>query len=380
MYTITKLLEKVLLGRAGFDENQIEDISHARALPEWAVVGLSESQQRSLYAMRDLANPRAFPDGASFVEAMTTAHFSDLFTDALSRMFYKDYSYQGSQWADYVFKDTAPDFRSVKRFRMTEPEGLELRREKSSHRDTYVQPSLKSYAVEEYSRTFDVSWRVILNDDLGKIRETPQRMANAASRSVNSFVSNLYDNATSQAGLVALGAAYAGTGRLTLANLAIGVNAMMSRVDAAGHPIDTGPIWLVIPPVLVVTAAQLLRDVIGFGGPNSNVIGSFVAGYKVDPYISYTSPNIPWYLIASPALIPAITLVRLQGQNGPVVAMRRSDIDVIQGSAPAAFLMGDLNTGNIVYLVWDAYGGDSDETYGGLTDPNGIYYSAGTTA
>lgn len=380
MYAITKLLEKVLLGRAGFDENQIEDIAHARALPEWAVVGLSESQQHSLYAMRDLANPRAFADGASFVETMTTAHFSDLFTDALSRMFYKDYTYQGSQWADYVFKDTAPDFRSVKRFRMTEPEGLELRREKSSHRDTYIQPSLKSYAVEEYSRTFDISWRVIINDDLGKIRETPQRMANAARRSVDTFVSNLYDNATSQAALVALGATYAGTGRLTLANLAIGVNAMKTRLDGAGHPIDTGAIWLVIPPVLEVAAAQVLRDVIGFGGPNSNVIGSFIAGYKVDPYISYTSPNIPWYLIASPSLIPAITLVRLQGQNGPVVAMRRSDIDVIQGSAPAAFLMGDLNTGNIVYLVWDAYGGDADETYGGVTDAVGIYYSSGTTA
>lgn len=380
MYAITKLLCEVLLGRAGFDENQIHDVGRARAIPDWAVTSLSEAQLGQLYAMRDLANWRSFPDAASLVETMTTAHFSDLFTDALSRMFYKDYSYLGSQWKDFVFQDTAPDFRAVKRFRMTEPEGLELRREKSSHRDTYVQPSLKSYAVEEYSRTFDVSWRVIFNDDLGKIRETPQRMANAARRSVDSFVSNLYDNATSQAGLIALGAVYAGTGRLTLANLAIGVNAMKTRVDVNGTQIDTGPIWLIIPPVLEVTAAQILRDVIGFGGPNSNVIGSFIAGYKVDPYISYTSPNIPWYLIAAPALIPAITLVRLQGQTEPVVAMRESDIKVIQGSAPAAFLMGDLNTGNIVYLVWDAYGGDSDESYGGITDVNGIYYSSGTTA
>lgn len=380
MYAITRLLSEVLLARAGFDENQIADVQRARTLPDWAAVSLSEARQHSLYALRDLANWRAFPDAASLIEAMTTAHFSDLFTDALSRMFYKDYSYQGSQWKDYVFNDTAPDFRAVKRFRMSEPEGLELRREKSSHRDTFVQPTLKDYAVEEYSRTFDVSWRAVFNDDLGKIRETPQRMANAAARSVNSFVSNLYDSTTAQAGLVALGAVYAGTGRLTVANLAIGVNAMKTRVDASGTPIDTGAIWMVIPPVLEVTAAQVLKDVIGFGGPNSNVLGSFIAGYRVDPFITYTSPNVPWYLIASPALIPAITLVRLQGQTEPVVAMRQSDIKVIQGSAPAAFLMGDLETGNIVYLVWDAYGGDADATYGGITDQNGIYYSSGTTA
>lgn len=380
MYQISRLLAEVLLARAGLDANQIEDVNRSRTIPDWAVVGLSESQQRQLYALRDLANPRAFADTASLVETMTTAHFSDLFTDALSRMFYKDYQYQSSGWRDYVFKDTAPDFRAVKRFRMTQPGRLELRREKSSHRDTHIQPSLKDYAVEEYTLEFDVSWRVIFNDDLGKIRETPQAMANSASLSIDSFVSNLYDNATAQAGLVALGAVYAGTGRLTVANLAIGVNAMRSRTDAAGNPINTGRIWLVIPPILEVQAATVLRDVIGFGGPNSNILGSFIAGYRIDPYIAATEPNVPWYLFAEPSLIPAVTQVSLQGFPEPAVFMRQSDIKVIQGSAPAALLMGDLNTGNVVYVVWHAYGGDADATYSGITDPTGVYYSSGTTA
>lgn len=380
MYDITKLLEKVLLGRAGFSESQIEDVVRARVIPDWAVVGLSESQQRSLYAMRELANPRAFSDTASLMETMTTAHFATMFTDALSRMFYKDYQFQSSQWRDYVFQDTAPDFRSVKRFRMTMPGRLELRREKSSHRNTEIQPSLKDYAVEEYSLAFDVSWRAVFNDDMGKIRETPQRMAISASMSIDSFVSNLYDNATSQAALIALGAVYAGTGRLTVPNLAIGVNAMRARVDASGNPINTGRIWLVIPTALEVTAVTVLKDIIGYGGPNSNVLGSFIAGYRIDPYIAATAPNLPWYLFAEPALIPGVTQVGLQGFPDPAVFQHESDIKVIQGSAPAALLMGDLNTGNIVYVVWHAYGGDSDEVYGGVTDPNGIYFSSGTTA
>lgn len=379
MYQISRLLTEILLARAGFDDNQMAELGRARALPDWGAARLSEARQAELYALRELGYRGRSMDSAELMETMTTAHFANYFTDALSRMFYRDYGYQGGGWQAYVFQDTAPDFRAVKRFRMTEPENLVLRGEKESHKDTYIEPSLKDYAVDEYSRKFSVSWRAILNDDLGKIRETPQRMANAARRSLDSFVSNLYDNATTQAALVALGAVYAGTGRLTLANLAIGVNAMRQRVDALGNPIDTGRIHLVIPPVLEVQASNVLKDVIAYGGPNSSTIGTFIAGVHTDPYIAYTSPDVPWYLFAEPANIPTVTLLRLNGWPGPVVAMKESDIRVIQGSAPAAFTMGDLDTGNIHYLVEDVYGGDSDATYAGVTDQQGLYYSSGTT-
>jgi len=52
----------------------------------------------------------------------------------------------------------------------------------------------------------------------------------------------------------------------------------------------------------------------------------------------------------------------------------------VSGAAPAAFLMGDHGTGNIVHGVHDVYGGWDDATYAGVTDYRGIYYSSGTTA
>lgn len=380
MYQISQLLVEVMLARAGLDETQIAEVNRsAMGLPDWATARLSEGQMTELHALRELGYRGRSMDAATLMETMTAAHFSVYFTDTLSRLFYRDYQYQGGGWREYIFADTAPDFRAVKRFRMTEPENLVLRGEKETHKDTFIQPTQTTYGVQEYSRKFSVSWRSILNDDLGKIRETPQRMANAARRTLDSFVSNLYDNVTSQAALVALGAVYAGTGRLTLPNLAIGVNAMRKRVDSLGNPIDTGRIRLVIPQVLEVPAAQTLKDVIAYGGPNSNVLGTFIAGVTVDPYIAFIEPNVPWYLFAEPQNIPAVTLLRLQGWAAPVVAMKQSDIQVIQGNAPAAFTMGDLDTGNIHYLVEDVFGGNADATNSGITDVQGIYYSAGTT-
>lgn len=379
MYNIVKFIEKYALADAGMNEDLRESFASARTIPDWSNAFLDEQQLTRIHALRELVHWRSM-DGATLAETMTTAHFTALFSDALDRKFWKDYQYQGGEWPAYIFPDTVPDFRDVKRFRMTETENLVLREEKQNHRDTFIQPSVKDYGVEEYSRDFDVSWRVIMNDDMGKIIETPLRMANAARRTVDAFVSNLYDNATSQSGLIALGATYAGTGRLTTANLAIGVNAMMSRVDNLGNPIDPGPIHLVIPQVLSIQAATVLKDIISYGGPNSNVMQGFIAGVHIDPYIASAPPNVPWYLFAEPTRIPAVTLARLQGWARPAVMMKSSDIQMINGSVPAPFMMGDFDTGNIYYAVVDVFGGDDDSTYGGITDYQGIYYSSGTTA
>jgi hypothetical protein len=318
---------------------------------------------------------------AQLKEVMTTAHFSTYFADALSRQFYADYAMKVGAWRNYTYADTAPDFRSVKRFRMSEPGTLYKRYEKGEAKATYITPTKVEYGVEEFARQFDVSWQSILNDDLGKIRETPMRMARAATRFEDSFVSNLYDNATTQATLVGLGAPWSGTGRLTAANLAIGINAMMQRTDVGGNQMNITRIHLVIPPILQQQALTILESTLmaGVATNDKNVLPRFIAGVHVDPYIATAAPNIPWYLFADPNEIPTVPVVRLQGIPGPWVYKKASDIEMVMGTAPAAFGMGSFATGDIEYTVEDVIGGGDDASYGGVLDFRGLYYSSGTT-
>lgn len=318
-------------------------------------------------------------DNELFRETMTTSMFAVYFADALSRQFYADYQYDVGSWRDYTYSDTVPDGRDVSRMRMTEPGTLKKRREKQQSSATYISPTEINYGVDEYSEQFDVSWWTILNDDLGKIRETPTRMINAARRWLDIWVSALYDNATTQAALVALGAVYAGTGRLTAANLAIGLNAMMQRVDVLGNQMNINKVWLVIPKVLQIQAADILKDLLSYGGAGGNVLMEFVAGVRVDPYIGFAGINVPWYLFADPSEVPTVTVARLQGWPGPVSTMKRSDRQLTTGSVPQPYLMGDFHTGNIEFEVADVIGGWDDASYVGVTDFRGIYYSSGTT-
>lgn len=355
-------------------EAQLED----KIAPLATLVDKPTFMQR-VTALREIGtNWRAMtPDQLS--EAMTTAHFTAYFSDALSRAFYADYSYEASGWQQFIYNDTAPDFRDVSRFRMSEPGTLYRRRQKAEAKTTSIAETEITYGVEEYARQFDVSWQTLLNDDLGKIKETPTRMASAARRWLDQFVNALYDNATTQAALIAAGALYGGTGRLTAANLAIGLNAMMQRTDALGNLMAINKVWLVIPKVLEIQAATILEDVLSIGGAGSNVLGRFVGGVIIDPYITFVSPNVPWYLIADPSEVPTITLVRMAGWPGPVVMQKNSDIRFITGSAPAPFRMGSFATGDIEYMVEDVVGAWDDATWVGVTDFRGIYYSSGTT-
>jgi hypothetical protein len=264
---------------------------------------------------------------------------------------------------------------------MSEPGTLQRRREKAEAKATYVAETEIHYGVEEYAAQFDISWQTLQNDDLGKLAETPRRMANAAARFEDAFVSALYDNAVTQATLAALGAPWAITGRLTAANLAIGINAMMQRTDAGGNRIQINKIHLVIPPILIQQANVLMESALMPGTPNNdkNVLARFIAGVHVDPYIATVGANVPWYLVADPSEIPAVTVARLTGVPGPWTYMKVPDVRVISGVAPAAFNMGSFATGDIEYAVEDIIGGWDSGTLVGLTDFRGFLYSSGTT-
>ncbi|MFA5323885.1 MAG: hypothetical protein WC373_14535 [Smithella sp.] len=349
-------------------------------LTEKEILGGKEVDIR-IAALREMMRNYRDMSNEQFHEAMTVAHFSNYFGDALSRMFYSDYNMVVGSWKKYTFADQAPDFRNVSRFRMTEPGILNLRREKAEQKAAHISESEIYYGVEEYSRQFDVSWRTILNDDLGKIRETPARMARAASRFEDQFVSALYDNATLQAALVALGTPWSGTGRLTAANLAIGINAMIVRTDANGNRMNIKNIHLVIPSILQIQAGILMQSALmpGVATNDKNVLNDYIAGVHVDPYIATAGINVPWYLVADPAEIPTITVARLEGVPGPWVYKKKSDVEMISGSSPSPFTMGSFATGDIEYAVEDIIGGWNDATFTGVTDFRGLYYSSGTT-
>jgi len=327
------------------------------------------------------------PADARLQEALTVGHFPNYFARVLNRAVYARYTSRMSDWRDYTYQDQVPDYTVAERYQFSEFDRLERRVEKEEAYAGYVyEDTVRQLQVDDYAKQIDFSRRILVNDDLGAFNNIIDKMVDAAKRFLDFYVSALYDNALSQAALVALGANYAGTGRLTTANLAIAWNAFVQRVDGRGNPIVASPVYLVIPPILRLTADQILQsERIAELATNAVNVLRGALQVKEDPYIATAAPNVPWYLFADPMSIPAVTVVKLQSlANDFYVYAKAPDktpLSMTGAMGAADWRAGSFLTGDIELLVETTVGQRIDDLTGlvGITDANGVYYSSGTT-
>ncbi len=323
---------------------------------------------------------------SSLREAMVVGDFPLYFARTISRAVYARYNYKRGEWRDYTFAEQVPDYSDAKRYRFTEFDTLELRREKEEAYPGYIDETELTIAVEDYAKQVDFSNRIFVNDDLGAFNNIVMKMGDSARRFEDFYVSALYDNGLTQAALIALGANYFGTGRLTTANLAIAWNAFATRVDARGNNIQVIPTYLVIPPILGLTASQILMSekVAELATNGINPLRGRLQ-IREDPYITIAVPDVPWYLFAAPADVPGVSVVRMSGRPGPRLYAKAPDkIPMTESGGLGAgnWRDGSYLTGDIELMVETTIGARNDDAavLVGVTDPNGIYYSSGTTA
>jgi len=324
---------------------------------------------------------------ARLSEALVVGHFPLYFARTLSRVVLDRYQYQKGQWRDYCYMDMAPDYTAVERFSFTEFDAPVLRRDKEEARAGWIAESHLTAAVDDYAKQIDFSRRILKNDDLGAFNQIAQKMGDSVSRFTDWYVSALYDNALTQAALIALGANYAGTGRLTTANLGIAWNAFVSRVDGRGNPLNIIPTYLVIPPILELTANQILTsERIAELATNGNNPMRGRLQVKLDPYIATAAPNVPWYLMADPSSVPTVGVVRMQGMTEDFRLYAKAPDKMpmsVSGSLGAAdWRDGSYLTGDIELEVETTIGcrNDAAATLVGVYDAQSMYYSSGTTA
>lgn len=319
-------------------------------------------------------------------EAMTTADFPYALGEFVDRELWPRYQRFGFGFEPLVFNDTVPNFLTVTRYqKQAGLDDLEMVNEKGRAYVGYQPDAAKrQYKVYRWEKVFDFSMEAIVNDDLGYFGDMAGRMGEAARRTLEKFVSRLYNNATTIAGLTALGATYFGTGRLSTNNLMIAWAAFNGRSDARGEPIQANPVYLVIPRALLPTATQILASVqVAENATNArNVLPPLTV--IQDPYLTGTAPNYPWFMFSAPDTsgIRTVTLARMQGRPRPYVLQKAPDTMTFTGFGQGGgtiFGLGDFETGNIKLKVADVWGGWADTTYAGVTDYRGVYYSNGTT-
>lgn len=327
---------------------------------------------------RQLSRPGSLPS-MQVQEAMTTADFAGYFGQTVSRAFYTEYPLRTGAWRDWTTADEVPDFRNVERSRMGEFGTLLPRRELGEAKQAPILPEKQVlYHVEEYARAFSISWRVLVNDDMGEVRRFPGKMLRAATRFEAAFVNALYDNPTTHAALVALGPMYSQPLELSIAGISAAYQGFLGRRDQYGNMIQITPKYLVTSPTKELEVTDILAGYDPNAAnprPRTNAATSRLE-WRPDPYIS---DQDSWYLFADPNDVPAVTVARLRGYTTPQVYLRAPDLVPFNNGnlgAPS-WTTGNFAHGEIEFMVNDIIGGWDDSSYVGVTDYQGVFYSPG---
>jgi len=324
------------------------------------------------------------PNNERLTEVMTSGDFTYAIMEFVQRKTLPGYQRKRFNFEPLVKPDTVPNFLPVTRYQnRCGVDDLEYIGEKGQSRPGSVQDGTKKqWQVWRWEKQYDFSHEALFNDDIGYFEDVAMKMGESARRTLEKYVSRFWTNATTIARLVALGALYSTTGRLTTARVSTARMAYNQRTDACSEPINASLVYVVGHSGLADTAAQILNSTqVAELATNAVNVVSFT--WIEDPYIVGTAPNLPWYAFTGMqnGIVPYV-LARQQGRPGPLILRKRSDMEsvtsMLGGGSPVAPVMGDFETGNVVLKVADVWGTHIDGTEGNMVDNRGSYYSSGT--
>ena len=280
-------------------------------------------------------------------------------------------------WRQYVAIGDLTDFRPATRIIGFESEDLLPVGEEGVYQDSRLADAAYQVQLGTYGRAFSINRQVIINDDLGFIRQQPKRFGRASARSIAKFVAqtllesnpNTYDGNPlfhSSHANVSAGGANDALGFQNGQNLQTGFVAMSNKtIGGVYHTVQ--PKFLLIPPALQFTARQILNSqVIIVAGSNAatptifgntNVVSGLLTPI-IDPFLTNQTA---YYMLADPMDTPILDIAFLNGKQTPDLLVERPQMtNLAGGDDPYEFEFDTMR-----YKVRYDYGGAASLWWGG---------------
>lgn len=309
-------------------------------------------------------------------ESGSTSDFPNILGNVMYRSLIEWARSVPDAWRQYAAIGDLADFRPATRIVGYEAEDLLPVGEEGSYQDSKLADAAYVIQLGTYGRAFSVNRNVIINDDLGYIKQQPKRFGKASARSIAKFVAQtlLEGNGVCFDGVALFHATHAnlGTGAgsaLSSANIQTGISALQRQtVLGVFHSVE--PRWLLIPTALQWTARQILNSaiIVATGGDgqasapaiqigNANVLNNAL-GLVIDPFLTSATA---WYILADPNDVPVIDVAFLNGKQTPDLLVERPTMANLAGGDDEYEYEIDL----LKYKVRFDYGGATSLWWGG---------------
>lgn len=354
--------------------------------PSWAL--------KEAIAPTDISTAQAiernYPGMMRLQESYTTSDFPILMGDVLDRMLLARFREVPQGWRRYVkVRRPLRDMRQVQTRDLTGGEGRyseQVEGEGLTY-DTTLADGSYTYTPKLYSKGVQLSFRLIMNDDLDAFDTIPDRLGRGGRRSIAHFVTDLlYDSSGPDATFFSAGNGNLLTGNPDLAidSLGAAFEQILGFVDTDSEPILIEGMVLEYPPALHVTVQNLLNQLSvdvttegGVSGQTVRVNNWIVRNLEavMNPYIpiiATTNGATSWALYTrADSERPAAEVGFLNGFGEPQLYRKLGNTERITGGIDQN--MGDFDTMSQHYKGVLGYGGT-------LLDPKGAVASNGSNS
>lgn len=317
-------------------------------------------------------------------ESMMSSEFTALLGDTLDRVLLAKYATYQPSYRQFLRGRRARDFRPVGSVRRHGGNRLERVPEGTSYPRQSLAESNYSYQVAKYGKTYEITWEMIVNDDLDAFTSLPDDMADDAIQTEMYLASALYvANPTLFQAARGAGLNNKITTPLSIAAIETAYNTMLGFPGDGNMVIHNMPVILVVPPKLKIKAFREL-GVLNLAGTAGTVtlqgVTNVLAGeltILVDPYIPVLDPtngNTSWYLFADPNRIHGAEYAFLTGYEQPQVFMKSPNAIRMGGGSDQGEVDYDRDTRG--YKTRHVFGGNHANATGGW---RGCLWSDGTS-
>lgn len=254
-------------------------------------------------------------------EALTgTGQFAGILSNVAHKSMAQAYQAAPTTFQLWTGTGSNSDFKEATRYRLSEADELVKMTENGEFKDAVVGESKVTASVATYGRSFSITRKAIINDDLGALSRIPSLYGVAARRMINKMVyAILADNPVIEGAnlfhknhnnLAAVDISVAGIGAL---------KSQMARQKNIGGKeyLNIQPAFLIVPPELEVTAAQLINSVVDPTKANATP-NPFANKLTVisDPELADVKA---WYLAAASGYCPTVEVTYLNGNEAPTM-------------------------------------------------------------
>lgn len=321
-------------------------------------------------------------------EAMTTADFPNALLTYVNRKMVPGYNKKRFNFEPLVWLDQTANFLPVTRLQNRAGlDDLEFVGSLGTPRPgNYDDAILRQYQVYDWMKVYPFDRHAIVNDDIGYFADLTDLLGKAARRTLEKFISNLFNNVVSRAYIQSLGALYYSTAKLSSYAVSDNRMAFNQRLDNRGEPINAVLSYIVYHSGLDDKIRQIRdSEKTPEDDLNSvNVVRNFAP--IEDPYMSGTAPNLPWYSFTDWEMdnIRPLVLARMAGVPSPALIQKTNQNEVLTTMGAAGLpttnpaMMGDYLNGQLSVKVHDIWGTYINATEGNWFDVNGAFYNDGT--